>query len=302
MNVRLSLVIVLVFLCLLSFGQINISADTTKIRIGEPIQLTIQSEVTENVYFPVLSDTVGAFEVLEQLPVDTTEEYLKQLLTVTVFDSGQYVFRPIPIVVNGDTIFTKKIPIKVFDVLVDTTKQKMYDIKEIESVGYSLKELLFWIIIGLLIFLFVGLIIFLIWWESRKKKRGEAVVRVLLAPHVEALEMLKKMDAKQYLSHGKIKEYYTELSDIFRYYMEGQYSIEAMESITEEIIESLRSLRDFEKEETISIQNFLKQSDLVKFAKWSPAINEIESHRREVERIIIKTSKPIETEQQANDE
>ena len=299
---RSFLVIYLVFLCVLGFGQVNITADTTQIRIGEPIKITIQSETKQNIDFPIIHDTIGAFEILEQLPIDTTKEYFKKQLTVTVFDSGQYAFRPIPILINGDTVYTKEIPVHVFSIVVDTAKQKMYDIKEIESVGYSWKEILFWVMIGLLVILFMGFLIFMYWLESRKRKKKEGTIHIILAPHIEALEMLKKMDAKQYLSHGKIKEYYTELSDIFRYYLERQYTIEAMESITDEIIDLLKSLNDFEKEEIINIQNFLKQSDLVKFAKWNPESNEIERHRKEVERIIIKTSKPIEVEEQANDE
>ena len=300
---RLFITVYLFHICVLfSFGQIDISADRTQIKIGEPIQITIKSKAKEKVDFPIFIDTIGAFEILEQMPVYTTKEYLKKELYVSVFDSGQYVFGPIPIQVNGDTIYTKEIPIRVFAVAVNTDKQKIYDIKEIEKVGYSRREILFMIAIVLIIFILIGLIYF-IWWNYKKKKNKEVrtMVNNVLPPGIQALEMLKKMDTKKYLSNGKIKEYYTELSDIFRYYLEGQYTIEAMESITSEIIESLRPLNNFEKNEILDIENFLKQSDLVKFAKWSPLPNEAEIHRKEVERIIIKTSAPKETEEQDND-
>ena len=74
------------------------------------------------------------------------------------------------------------------------------------------------------------------------------------------------------MERGEVKEYYSELTDIARTYIEEAIEIPAMESTTDELIAAFKiavvkkklSLTD----ETIkNLEKVLKQADLVKFAK-----------------------------------
>jgi hypothetical protein len=49
------------------------------------------------------------------------------------------------------------------------------------------------------------------------------------------------------LAKGLIKEYYTEVTEIIRRYIERRYGIEALEMTTEEILDTIITVRLMEK-------------------------------------------------------
>ncbi|MFQ5753479.1 MAG: hypothetical protein ACE5HI_15930, partial [bacterium] len=75
------------------------------------------------------------------------------------------------------------------------------------------------------------------------------------------------------LADGKAKEFYIQISDIIRRYIEGRYFIVALELTTFEVIEKLK-YSDVTPEIVQLIQEFLEFCDLVKFAKYQPADEE----------------------------
>ena len=83
------------------------------------------------------------------------------------------------------------------------------------------------------------------------------------------MNRLNKLFDSDYVRRGKIKEYYLQLSEILRNYLERRFQILAIESTTHEILRDLsgkeidRPLRDLLKE-------VLEAADLAKFAKWNP--------------------------------
>ena len=117
-----------------------------------------------------------------------------------------------------------------------------------------------------------------------------------IPPYEEALQKLKILDKKQLWQHQKTKEYYIELTEIVRGYIEKEWHIPALESTTDELH---RFMLDFiaikklptNKATAIRLHKLLQESDLVKFAKYTPISSEIEMHRNEAE-LLIKALKP----------
>ncbi|MBU0650795.1 hypothetical protein KKC59_02680, partial [bacterium] len=68
---------------------------------------------------------------------------------------------------------------------------------------------------------------------------------------------------------NKIKEYYLELSNIVKKYMERRYNILAVEYTTSEIAAALKKLK-IGMDNYGFIYEFLGEADLVKFAKLRP--------------------------------
>ena len=60
--------------------------------------------------------------------------------------------------------------------------------------------------------------------------------------HVTALEKLEKLKEEKLWQQGKLKLYYSELSDITRQYIEQRFYINAMEQVTDEIMYSFRTV------------------------------------------------------------
>src|SRR5690606_694204 len=117
--------------------------------------------------------TFSPLETVEAILSDTLKTRdrmtLERIYALTQFDSGTYTIPPQIVTVGGQQYFTDSFRIRVADVAVDTTKQKLYDIKPLIEVDRSSTtpwRTLLWIALGLLVL--GGLLYFLL----RKKILG----------------------------------------------------------------------------------------------------------------------------------
>ena len=134
---------------------------------------------------------------------------------------------------------------------------------------------------------------FWIYWfviRKRKTEEEEASYRAL-PPYEEAMYKLNALDEKLLWQNNKTKQYYSELTEIIRGYLEREINVPALEKTSDEIIETLT---DFHSTETIrtslesikKLKALFQEADLVKFAKSKPLALEIEEDRRDAEAII----------------
>jgi vacuolar-type H+-ATPase subunit I/STV1 len=138
------------------------------------------------------------------------------------------------------------------------------------------------------------------WFVIRKRKTEEdsPTFRVL-PPYEEAIFKLNELDEKLLWQNNKVKEYYSELTEIVRGYIERELKVPALEQTTDEIVEMLK---DFNEAKTINtsketikkLKELLQEADLVKFAKSKPLSLEIEEDRKDAQDIISNLKpKPI---------
>ena len=80
---------------------------------------------------------------------------------------------------------------------------------------------------------------------------------------------LESLKVKKLWQAGKVKDYYTELTDIVRIYIEERFSVQAVEMTTEEILEGLKDSY-IDQESINKLARTLVLADLVKFAKEKP--------------------------------
>ena len=123
---------------------------------------------------------------------------------------------------------------------------------------------------------------------------SEEEKEALLPPYDKALLELKKLENSKYLIQDEYKQYYSELTDIVRSYLEEDVHVSALESTTDELIIKLEMLRDAGelKIDNDTLQQFkriLQTADLVKFAKSKPETSVAEQDRKSIEQIVIKT-------------
>ncbi|MEX1383581.1 hypothetical protein, partial [Lutibacter sp.] len=292
------LVYILFFIGFIGMAQetpVTISVDTTTIRIGEQIQYKISVNETNNVIFPEFQlDSLGKVEVVEALAIDTLKNKLEKKYLLTSFDSGQYVIPQQKVFINNKQFLTDSLLVNVATVQVDTTKQKMHLIKSIKREPKTFddyKHLWWWAIPILLLFALILYFIF-------RKKIEKIIPKVYVPPIQEAMQRLKELDEKQLLQQNKIKIYYSELTDIVRTYIEKDIKIPALESTTNELIETIIDFNESSKlgisKETIKqLEEVLKSADLVKFAKSKPIIEEIKSDRNTIEEILKNTQSAV---------
>ncbi len=109
------------------------------------------------------------------------------------------------------------------------------------------------------------------------KKKIEVKNKRLKPAHQIAYEQLEALKNKDYLSRGKIKEYYIEISDIVRHYLENRFLLKAPEMTTEEFLVNVRDYSQLASVHKVLLREFLVCCDLVKFARYAPVKEEIDS-------------------------
>ena len=130
-----------------------------------------------------------------------------------------------------------------------------------------------WIVLGAL------LVLGMVWFVRRlrdKKGGSNKIVELPKNPWETAYERLEFLRQKNLPASGKYKEYYVELSDITRRYMEDRFDIKAPEMTTEEFLNLLKNSSDLTLEHKAALKDFLNACDMVKFAKYGPTVSEAE--------------------------
>jgi hypothetical protein len=280
--------------------KVTTSVDTTKNKIGAEFKLTLKTDVDtfSKVKFPEAKN-FGALEVIHSYKIDTVRNGARYELIkkygLTQFDRGKYTIQRIPVLINGKVVFSDSIKVEVNDIQVDTLKQKMYDIKDIAQVESPIGN--WWIY--LLILLVIGIAGYFIYQFIKKRQnQPKAEVIVFKSPIEKATTLLQQLENKELWQKGEIKDYYSELTDIARNYIEEEINIPAMESTTSELIDGLRKAAKQKKlklsNETVeNLEKVLKQADLVKFAKVKPLDFEIEEDKKRISNSIVIIHKSI---------
>ncbi len=274
-------------LVLLAFGsnpafaqdiKVTARVDSNNIMIGDwlALRLEVQHKDNTTVTWPSVPDSLQGIEIIKRGEIQTqkvgSDVLEKAEYIITSFDSGTVVVPPLPFYysTSGDTTKrlaeTSPIPIFIHTVEVDTSKP-IKDIKPPLTLSITFMELLPYI----LVLIGIGLLGWLFYYVWNKRRKGESLIPE--APkrpaHELAFEALRSLDSEHLWQRGKVKEYYSQLTDIVRTYIEGRYEVKAMEMVTDEILSSpeISSLSNHTRE---SLRELLVLSDFVKFAKLQP--------------------------------
>jgi len=276
------------------------------IRIGDQTKLflSVHQPAKEHVNFPKLADTItGKVQVVNVNKPDTTfdandhrQMTVIQSYTITCFDAGTYIIPSFSIGTSGGVLKTNALTLQVETVKVDTTKA-IYDIKQPITVSYTVfdwvKDNWYWIVLPLLgIALIIGLI-----WYLRKRPKAQPVVRVakpMIPPHITALNQLKALRDKKLWQQEEVKQYYIELSDIVREYLEKRYVLKTHEQTTDEIFDGLKR-KDITDANKAKLKEILVLADLVKFAKEKPLPIENEECLEIAIDFVVATKQPEQT-------
>lgn len=291
---KLKLYLLLLFTSSLFAQKVTTSIDTTKNKIGSEFKLTLKTSGDKNtkVKFPEATN-FGALEVIESYKIDTiknNDSYeLVKKYGLTQFDSGRYVIPKLKVLINGKPVFSDSIKVEVSNVIVDTLKQKMYDIKDIEKVKSESDSWKY--IIAVLIIFALLVLAFLLYRKYKKGTKKEEII--YKSPIEKATSLLQSLESRELWQKGEVKEYYSQLTDIVRTYIEEEIDIPAMESTTSELILSLKKTASQKKmklsPETLqNLEKVLKQADLVKFAKVKPLDFEIEEDKKRITSAVVK--------------
>jgi len=284
--------------------QVSARLDQGAIKLGDQtkLRLIVHQPVKEHVNFPQLTDTLTSkIQIIGPGKLDTVldqndhkQATVTQTYTITSFDAGSYNVPSFKFGSKDSVLLSNDVNLLVQAVKVDTTKA-IYDIKQPFAVSYTfmdwLKDNWVWVVMGLAIILAViGVIYYL--KKRPKKEPAVAEVKVLIPPHVAALNKLKELRDKKLWQQGEVKAYHSELSDVIREYLEKRYVIKTQEKTTDEIFASLKYL-DIADESRNMLRQILMLADLVKFAKEKPLPAENEQNMEKAVAFVSQTQQVI---------
>jgi hypothetical protein len=293
--------------------ELSINKDT--ILIGDHITLSIKYKFNPLIIpnFPQIKDTVvPGVELVRELPIDTVRnqdvisEYVKNYI-ITSFDSGHY-FIMFPIIVknpedteNSDTFMSNIVQFHVNTIPIDTLTYKMFDIKAPIRYPITLSEILFLILIifGAII-LIVGGIILYRRWKNKQPLFGKPKPKI--PPHIVAFKELSVLRTEKLWQQGKTKLYYTRITDIIRKYVEGRFSIPAMEKTSDEILADIKKNKIDELYSFEKLREMFYTSDLAKFAKYQPSSDENEESFKTAFEFVTSTQPKEETDTPTEEE
>lgn len=285
---RLFLMIGLVFglLATASAQGVEVSAKVQDdhVAVGKPFSLDLTMKVPYGYYVEwneFATDTLSEqIDILKRGDLVRTADadsniIVQQQLTLMTFDTG-FVQVPSVGLTYAKSVedqlrmkaYTDPVQLYATTITVDTTQAFRPIVPPIDQ-PVSMKEVFPWIL-GVLVLTLLGLIV---WYVLKHRKprvdeNGEPVKGPVTPPYDKAIGDLESLKQQKLWQVGKVKEYYSGLSDIAREYIEGQFNVNAVEMTTDDILRDVKEL-NFDPAIYGKLKDTMELSDLVKFAKYT---------------------------------
>jgi hypothetical protein len=269
------------------------TVDSTRYLVGDAIPVHVQiSHVLGATVRPLFADTLGGFTILGGSPLRAEGANVTAGdVVVAKYDSGDAVLPPLQFLITstadsaGRTVATAELHLTIQTVPVDTAGD-IRDLKSPLSIPLSWQEIL--LACALLLLLAAAGYLLYWWWKRRLRPPASVSAAPLRPAHVIALEELGTLKQKKLWQQGLIKQYYSEVTEILRRYLENRYRLMALERTTDEILDDLRRIR-MTNELLGKADRLLRRADLVKFAKHKPATPEHDESMQIVYDVVERT-------------
>lgn len=207
----------------------------------------------------VTTDTTAAADGTTKLVYD---------IAIQPFEPGTFTLPPFEFAAGSDTARSEALTLKVIEVDLDslTDINPMESIVSVNRKWYDyIPDWTIWILVGIL----AAIIAIAAYMLLKRDKLVFAKKKKETPPYDLAVMRLNELQAKKLPQSGRDKEYYTELTDILRQYLEGRFGINAMEMSSTQIIYAMRHNAETKPGSDL-MKQVLEIADFVKFAKVRP--------------------------------
>lgn len=281
------------FMSLSGMAQVSVRTqiDSTIIWIGEQTGLTLEVTVDagarvdwpefDTAHFQQLTPGV---EVLTYTPIDTSwlnnreRMQLSRKYIITSFDSALYRLPPLAVRIDGDSVLSNPLALKVYTFDVDTLHEdSIFGLKAQMDPPFLWSEYasLLWLSVAVLL-ITVALLYIIVRLKDNKPIIRRIKRKPKLPPYQAAMQKIEQIKQEGIARQEDPKDYYTALTDTLRQYMQERYGFNAMEMTSGEIIEQLQSVND--PQSIRELQELFQTADLVKFAKHLTHLGENDRH------------------------
>ena len=267
----------------LSWGsvEIRLRAEPAEVRLEQDLNviLTVTAPAAQQVELPDLRDRFQGFVVAEGFPRDP----------VTLPDgrrSREYRWRLVPGVAR-DEYRLAPFAVTVREGAPGATVERSFATRSVRfpaaardasvSGGVELEPKPYWIAPTrralVSFFVLAGLAVVLALFVVRLVGYLRHQVRLRrLSPRERAFAELERLLNRRLLEQGLFKDFYIELTQVVRRYIERTHGIRAPEQTTEEFLDAAKCHPRFTPAVMASLRDFLQSADLVKFAGQDASI------------------------------
>lgn len=311
---------------LLAFGTVLRAQDVPQVRarvepdsigIGDRFDYVIEvdKDLVQVVQFPEFTPAgEGEIELVESLPVDTLSRDGRRLrlmkrYRLAAFDEGRYNLGAARVLYADknivDTLRSRdSVYLEVTTFQIDSTSQSIYDLKPQKTLPFRFREIsgyVKWAVLFVLVLLAVAYAL-----NRYLQSRGKGLGDLFKAappqpPHVVAIRALEALHHQKLWQNNRHKQYYSQLTDILRTYIDGRWGVSAMEMTSDEIIVSMRSA-ELPDKARMDLTAILRDADLVKFAKATPDAEQNEADYLKAYYFVEETKLVLDEPKAAEDE
>ncbi len=257
--------------------------DSMMMWIGQQTGLHVEvtCDAGQNISFPEYRDTiVKGLEIIPPVLTDTQYVNNGQRMTVTrnytltSFDSALIYIPYIAVSVDGVEYQSNRLALAfmAYDIPEGEEKQ-IFGPKENMKAPirfYEVRSFLFYLLLSVLTVI-LAVYLFVRYHDDRPIIK-KIKIEPKLPAHVRALSRFEELRQSGSSHAEDSKAYYTQLTDILREYINERFGFNATEMTSYEILEHLEESRD--KDSLSELRDLLSTSDMVKFAKFKPMLNE----------------------------
>lgn len=287
--------------------RLTVSADKGEISVGENLLLTIDviADPGVSVTMPHVERQIGAFEVIDsQLPPDIPDAGKRRWThqhTLRTLDAGEQQIPSITVkfidarnaaadaAPAENEVATQPLTIQVRSLLAgEFNPEQFRDIKNEVAVPlpWDYRPWLYGAGAALLLGGAIAAIVLL----RRARGDREAIAAPPPPPHIWALQQLDQLAAEHLIERGEHHEFFFRLSAIVRQYIERRFGIMAAEQTTDEFLREAQRNPSLNQTHRQLLGHFLRQADMVKFARFQPPQHESEAALAAARRFVHDTS------------
>jgi hypothetical protein len=284
--------------------EITFTAAKNELTVGDPVQLTL--EVKHPAGYQVIIPSLGVgqnwgdFEVRSQSQAETLanpdgSETTRQTIEVTLFAPGAFQTPPLTLTIrdNEEQISEENTPpvsLTVTPVLAKDD-ETLLDIKPQAQLAVPPRWP--WLLAGLPVAGLLGWGSWRLWRRLVQRRSAPALVIDARLPYQVAFDELARIDHLKLPEQGQFKEHYTLVTDCLRRYLEQQHQVRAFDRTTTELRTSLKQSA-LALEHTRRLLDLFSEGDLVKFAKFIPALEQARQLTHQARQLVAETH-PIPT-------
>ncbi|MCO4783567.1 MAG: hypothetical protein KC646_14670 [Candidatus Cloacimonetes bacterium] len=274
--------------------ELSSFVDEISSKLSDKLEFTIQLNYDKSLgelKIPEVGPKIQGLRILE--PQESFSEtssrvYLEKTYVLQSDFAGTFVLPEVELKYKDEdkdqTISTGRIFVEV---LADGEKSEdsLEDIEDIDDLHLIKYQRDYRGFYGLLILsLLIGLIYF-----AYKRFNNETWEEQELSPQEWALEALDLFQKKDHLNKQQYKEYYTDLSYIYRGYIGKRFKVNALESTKEEMLVSIASIEDLDAYKD-RLKLFFQEDEIAKYAEIFPSMEVMKNSLSFLSELIDQTT------------